>query len=107
MPLRFVTTRLSHFALAGLVRVLDLALVGYLGLCRFLPLPMRGYFNDVIRKLTSDKRRLVIYDQVNPSYVRYYTRAQAEGLMKGQFEDVRLYHHDETTWTIIGRRPGS
>jgi SAM-dependent methyltransferase len=107
MPIRFVTTKVPHAVLAGLVRVLDFGLVGYLALCKFLPLPMRGYFNDVIRKLEPDKRRLVIYDQVNPSYVRYYKRSEAEALMRGRFEDVQLFHHDNTCWTILGRRPKS
>jgi SAM-dependent methyltransferase len=104
-PLRRVTPRLPHAALAGLVRVLDLGLVGYLRLCRAFPLPMRDYFLDVVAKLSTPSRRLTIYDQLNPTFVRYYSRQEAETLLAGEFEDIRLYHHRATTWTIIGTKP--
>jgi SAM-dependent methyltransferase len=104
-PLRLVTPKLPHFALAGLVRALDLCLVGYMQACKVAPLPMRDYFLDVVAKLSTPSRRLTIYDQLNPSYVRYYTRQEAETLLAGEFEDIRLYHHRETTWTIIGTKP--
>lgn len=105
-PLRLITPKLPHTALAGLVRLLDLALVVYLQFCKVLPLPMRDYFLDVVAKLSPASRRLTIYDQLNPSYVRYYSRHEAETLLGGEFENIRLYHHRETTWTIIGTKPG-
>lgn len=104
-PLRLITPKLPHFALAGLVRVLDLGLAAYLQACKVLPLPMRDYFLDVVAKLSTASRRLTIYDQLNPTYVHYYTRHEAEKLLEGEFENIRLYHHRQTTWTIVGGKP--
>lgn len=104
-PLRVLTTRLPHIALAALVRVLDLFLVSYCEACRNCPLPLRSYMTGVIAKLTGDKRRFVIYDQLNPTYVKYYTRAEAEALLHGRFQDIRLYHRRGYSWTVIGTKP--
>jgi hypothetical protein len=41
-----VTRRLPHALLAALVRVIDLPLVAYVGLCRVLPLPLGGYMRE-------------------------------------------------------------
>ena len=76
-PLRAVTRRLPHAALAAVVRLIDLPLVAYDGLCRFLPLPLRSYMRDVVARLDPSKRRLTVYDQLNPAYARYYTRDEA------------------------------
>ena len=47
-PLRAVTKRLPHAALAALVRLVDLPLVAYVALCRVLPLPLGGYMREVV-----------------------------------------------------------
>ena len=61
----------------------------------------------VYRRLPPDKRRLVIYDQLNPAYAKYYTRAEAEALLsQGGFADVKLYHRHGYSWTVSGVKPG-
>lgn len=107
-PLRWVTTRLPHALLRCVVEMAYWGLVGYRQLTRVLPLPLRQYLNEVLWPMTPDKRRLVIYDQLNPAYARYYSRAEAERLLtKAGFEDVELYHRHQYSWTVIGRRPVS
>ena len=55
---------------------------------------------------TPAKRRVVIYDQLNPAYATYYSRAEAEALMAGAgFVDIRLHHRHGYSWTVTGRRP--
>lgn len=54
------------------------------------------------------ERRLVIYDQLNPAYAKYYTRAEAyELLRQAGFDDVRLHHRHGYSWTAVGTRPMS
>src|SRR5262245_47706921 len=65
-PLRALTKRMPHRMLAMLCHVLDFIAIGYAATCKFLPLPMRDYVQNVYRRLAPDKRRLVIYDQLNP-----------------------------------------
>lgn len=106
LPMRVVTSRLPHPVLWGLTRALDPLLVAYSALCRMAPLPLHEYMRDVIGRLAGDKRRLVLYDQLNPAYARYYTQAEAVRLLEDAgFEDVRTYHRHGYSWALTGRRP--
>jgi len=105
-PLRAVTRRLPHALLAALVRVIDLPLVAYVGLCRVLPLPLGGYMREVVSRLDPAKRRLTVYDQLNPAYAKYYTRDEATSLVtRAGFKDVNVYHRHGYSWSIVCSRP--
>jgi len=105
-PLRRVTTRLPHILLVGLCRVMTLLLDIYIVACRWLPLPMRLYVRGVLAKLPRPVRQLVIYDQLNPTYARYYRRHEAERLLADQgFVEVTPYHRHGYSWSVIGRKP--
>jgi SAM-dependent methyltransferase len=105
-PLRCVTRRLPHPLLAGLVWLIDVPLVAYIALCRFLPLPLRGYMRRIMVRLDGPKRRLTVYDQLNPAYAKYYTRDEAEALLRDAgFVDVRSHHRHHYSWSLVGTRP--
>jgi SAM-dependent methyltransferase len=107
-PLRVFTKHLPHLILAALVRFIDLPLVLYIKLCHRFPLPLRGYLREVLEKMPPRKRRLIIYDQLNPSYAKYYTRLEAEQLLKDeQFVNVQTHHRHRYSWTVIGTKPQS
>lgn len=106
-PVRFLTTRLPHSALKVICEILGVGLDAYVALCRFFPLPMQRYMRNVLRKFPKDIRRLAIYDQLNPTYSQYYTRAEAERLLKDAgFSDVRLWHRHGYSWTVMGKKAG-
>jgi SAM-dependent methyltransferase len=105
-PLRVLTKRLPHLTLSALVRVIHWPLLFYMKLCHRLPLPLQNYMVEVFEKMSPEKRRLIIYDQLNPSYAKYYTRREAEKLLiEGGFNDVRSHHRHGYSWTIIGTKP--
>ena len=105
-PLRRLTKRLPERALEAVTWVLGFALGRYVALCRVVPLPMHRYVREILAKLPADKRRLVIYDQLNPAYAKYYSRAEAEALLRDAgFSDVRLHHLHGYSWTVAGTRP--
>lgn len=105
-PLRTITRRMPHFALAFLVWMLYPLLALYIALCRRLPLPMAAYMREVIGRMSPDKRRLVIYDQLNPAYAKYYSRSEAERLLSDHgFGEVRAFHRHGYSWTVIGTKP--
>jgi SAM-dependent methyltransferase len=107
VPLRVLTKRLPDRLLDGLVRLLDLPLRAYVGLCRHVPLPMRDYMRNVIGRMAPDKRRLIIFDQLNPEYAKYYKRAEAEALLaRAGFSDIRLYRRHGYSWSVVGSKPG-
>lgn len=106
-PLRAVTRRMPHWLLASTCSALNVALDVYIFLCRFLPLPMRGYVRNHLAKLSRGVRRLTIYDQLNPAYAKYYTRREAEDLLLAAgFADVRSWHRHGYSWSVVGTRGG-
>jgi SAM-dependent methyltransferase len=105
-PLRLITKHLPHFALAVLVWVIYYPLTLYLWMCRRFPLPLRNYLLSILEKMSPEKRRLVIYDQLNPDYAKYYTKAEAmKLLLDGGFVNIRTHHRHGYSWTVIGTKP--
>ena len=107
-PLRILTKRVPHSCLAAFVEMVYWPLAVYSALCHRFPLPMRGYLLSVFEKMSPAKRKLIIYDQLNPSYAKYYTRSEAERLLAGMgFADVLVHHRHGYSWTVIGTKPQS
>ncbi|HJU41676.1 MAG TPA: class I SAM-dependent methyltransferase [Vicinamibacterales bacterium] len=105
-PLRRITQHLPDNILQLLVRLIDAPLVAYIAACRFLPLPMRGYMRDHLARLAADKRRLTMFDQLNPAYAKYYSQDEARELLEcAGFVDVRTHHRHGYSWTVIGTKP--
>jgi hypothetical protein len=60
---------------------------------------------DIIAKLPYQKRFLVVYDQLNPHYAKYYKRHEAEELLtKAGFKDVRTHHRHGYSWSVVGTK---
>jgi SAM-dependent methyltransferase len=105
-PLRVLTKPLPHPMLAFLVEMIYWPLVLYIKFCRWLPLPLRGYMLLILEKMSPEKRRLIIYDQLNPSYAKYYTQFEAKRLLSdGKFVNIRVHHRHGYSWTAIGTKP--
>jgi SAM-dependent methyltransferase len=101
-----LTRRLPHALLAALVWVLYGPLWIYMQASRILPLPLAKYMTEVLLRLDGPRRRLVLYDQLNPAYAKYYTEAEARDLIENAgFEDVRLYHRHGYSWSVVARKP--
>jgi len=106
LRLRAISTRLPHSVLAALCHVLNWILAMYIAVARRLPVPLHRYMTEVIGRFSPEKRYLVIYDQLNPAYAKYYREAEARALLeRAGFEDVVLYHRHGYSWTVMGRRP--
>ena len=104
--LRVFTTRSPHWLLAGLSHGLGCLLTFYAHLCRWLPLPMNAYMKDVILKIHYRARVLVVYDQLNPAYAKYYKEKDIRSLLENhQFEIDELYHRHGYSWTLVARKP--
>ncbi|MDB5578706.1 MAG: hypothetical protein JWR80_3882 [Bradyrhizobium sp.] len=103
--LRAVTKRLPHRLLAGFCYLLDGIAMLYTAVSRVLPLPMRQYMQNVYCRLAPDKRRLVIYDQLNPAYAKYYREDEARALLENNgFRNVRTHPRHGYSWTVMGTR---
>lgn len=106
MALRVVTTRLPHPALAFLCSLLNALLGVYIFACRWLPLPMHRYVRHTLSKLDRRTRKLVLYDQLNPSYVKFYREEELRNLVASAgFTGIDLYHRRGYSWTALGVKP--
>jgi len=104
-PLRAISSRLPHAILVPVIWLIYSALVVYRLLCKFLPLPLKDYVTKVLWKLSPEKRRLVIYDQLNPTFVKYYSEDELKELFKaGGFGDIKLHHRHGYSWSAIGTK---
>ena len=104
-PLRKVTSKMSHGSLdmmAGMLAVL----AGFYGkLCRFIRLPMSDYMLHYFSKLNFYSRKLVVYDQLNPTYSKYYRKEELKTLLEQSgFSDICFYHHLGYSWSLTARR---
>ena len=105
-PLRIVTKRLPHFVLNAVTWLIYFPMALYVKLCRILPLPLREYISFVFGKMSPEKQRLIIYDQLNPAYAKYYTKSEAEKLFSSsEFTNVNIHHRHGYSWTVIGTKP--
>ncbi|MFQ5417403.1 MAG: class I SAM-dependent methyltransferase [Myxococcota bacterium] len=104
--LRAITTRLPHAVLDVLCGLLNGCVGLYIRACRWLPLPMRDYMRHTLRQVSPAIRRLTIYDQLNPTYARYYRGEELRSLLEeAGFRDVRLYHRRGYSWSATGEKP--
>jgi SAM-dependent methyltransferase len=106
LPIRLITRHLPHFAVAGLSWVLDIPLKAYIVASRKFKLPLNEYMRDCLDKRTPDKRRLVIYDQLNPRWAKYYSEREVRDLLDSSgFKNVRVHSRMGYSWAAIGVKP--
>jgi SAM-dependent methyltransferase len=105
LPLRAIVRSMPHSVISVLAAALDWPLRTYIGLCRWLALPMRDYMLSVLLPLDADKRRLVIYDQLRPFYSKYYREIEVRDLLdRAGFVNLQLFHRHGYSWTAVGER---
>ena len=104
-PLRWLTTRLPSKVVLGLAWLMWLPLIAYIQAARVLPLPMRDYARGLLKRLTHRQLVATIYDQLKPTYARYYTRDEAQELLqRAGFADVKSHHRHGYSWLFCGTR---
>ena len=100
--LRRVTVLMPDIMLRALSQILNVFANFYILLCKFIELPLKGYMMEVFGKFSWDKQVYVIFDQLNPSYSRYYKQKEVEELVvQAGFEIEDLHHRHGYSWTVI------
>ena len=84
---------------------LNLFLSVYIFFCKYLNLPLRDYMVNVLKKCSFEKRKYIIFDQLNPSYSKYYTREDVETLLiKSGFNKFKIVNRRQYSWTAIAEK---
>ena len=78
-------------------------LIPYILLCKYFNLPLKTYLINVFSKCGLDKRKEIIFDQLNPSYSKYYKKEEIEKeLTDAGFVNLKFYHRHGYSWTVLG-----
>ena len=84
---------------------LNLLLSVYIFFCKYLNLPLRNYILNIIKKCSFEKRKYIIFDQLRPSYSKYYTRQDVETLLtKSGFHKFKIINRRQYSWTAIAEK---
>ena len=85
--------------------ILNLFLSVYIFFCKYLNLPLKNYMMSVLKKCSFEKRKYIIFDQLNPSYSKYYTKKEVETLLsKSGFQKYEIVNRHQYSWTAIAEK---
>lgn len=102
LPLRKLTTRLPHAALKAFTYILLPLAEIYALASRLLKLPMSDYLKNYFLKVDRYTRRVIIHDQLNPSYVKYYRGSDLKELLVNcGFNDIKMHHRMGYSWSVL------
>jgi len=106
VPVRLITRNLPVRVNEILAWMLYPVVLAYAALTRRVPaLPLSNYLANVYMRFPSAERRLVILDQINPRWAKYYSRDEAEALLcDAGFRNVQLHHRHGYSWTVCGTK---
>ena len=77
----------------------------YIFFCKYLNLPLKNYMINVLKKCSFEKRKYIIFDQLNPSYSKYYTKQDVETLLtKSGFKKFEIFNRHQYSWTAIAEK---
>lgn len=103
--LRKLTINLSHENLLMISKFLLRPLKLYSWLCKNIKLPMHDYMRNHISKLDDESLLITIYDQLNPTFAKYYTRDEALNLLRDSgFVNIEIYHRHGYSYTVKGQK---
>jgi SAM-dependent methyltransferase len=97
-----LTKALPNFIVDKISYLLNVLLVPYIFFCKFFKLPLRDYFLKVFAPCGWEKRKYIIFDQLNPEYAKYYRKHELiTELEEAGFKNIKLYHRHNYSWTAI------
>lgn len=101
--LSLFTKSMNNKGLMWFSKFLTLFTYPYGFLCRFLPLPLKGYFTKVFNKFDFSNKALVVFDQLNPTHAKYYSKKDLEDLVsKTPFKKIsNMSHRAKYSWTVL------
>ena len=97
--------KLPDFIVVFISSVFNIIIQPYIFLCRFINLPLKGYFINVFSKYSWKRRNQVIFDQLNPVYAHYYKREEIQELLsKAGFENLKFFHRHKYSWSVVCKK---
>ena len=99
-------TRLLPDKMLNLISIfLNLPLSIYIFFCKYLNLPLKKYMLNVLKKCSFEKRKYIIFDQLNATYSKYYTKKEVVTLLtKSGFNKFEIINKYQYSWTVIAMK---
>ena len=99
----FFTQKLPDKLVYKISALLNILIEPYIYLCKFINLPLRNYWLKVFNKCGWQKRKDMIFDQLNPAYSKYYKKNEIEKeLLDAGFVNLKFHHRHGYSWTVVG-----
>ena len=103
--LRRITRIIPDSFLRMLCTFLNYCCSAYIFLCKFMNLPMKAYMIKVFNKCSFEKRNYIIFDQLNPSYSKYFKKEELQTLLKNVgFKKLIIKHRHGYSWLAIAEK---
>ena len=103
--LRRVTRILPDSLLRLICFFLNFCCYIYIFLCKFINLPMKQYMLEDFNKCSFEKRNYIIFDQLNPTYSKYFKKNELLDLLKEVgFKKVDIRHRHSYSWLAIAEK---
>ena len=100
--LRKITINMPDKLLIFLSIILNFFSYFYFVLCFFFNMPLKNYFTKLFNNFSFSKRNLIIFDQLNPVYAKYYSYKDILKLTKNlKIKNLRIINKDNYSWTVI------
>ena len=101
--LSFFTKRLPDLLVYKIAALLNIIIEPYIFLCKFMNLPLKAYWLNVFKKCGWQKRKDMIFDQLNPAYAKYYKKHEIEKeLLDAGFVNLQFHHRHNYSWSVVG-----
>ena len=102
---RFATQKLNDNFLDKISLALTYGVDFYYFVSRglfFGKLPLSKYVREVFGPCSRLEKKYIVFDQLNPSYAKYYRLEELEELVEYfDFKKVEYYHRHGYSWTVI------
>ena len=103
--LRKITKFFPDKVLDAISFILNIFLSAYIFLCNYISLPLRKYMLNVLKKCSFEKRKYIIFDQLNPSYSKYYLKDEVKSLLTNSgFKNIQIVNRHGYSWTAIAEK---
>jgi SAM-dependent methyltransferase len=103
--LRRVTRIIPDLLLRILSKFLNISAVFYIFLCSIFNMPLKDYFKNVFSKCSFKKREEIIFDQLNPSFAKYFKKEELLSLLKTSgFKNIEIHNRHNYSWTAIAEK---
>jgi SAM-dependent methyltransferase len=104
--LRRITIYLPDPLLRSFCKVLNLLCSFYIFLLRFISLPLKDYMLNVFNKCSFEKRNYIIFDQLNPSFSKYYKEKELNSLfLKSRFKNnFSIFNRRNYSYVVIAKK---